>query len=201
MVLPSAPEDNIQATRGRARLAALGAPGFVERQAAAAFALGFTGADEQAADAPRPGITGEEMAAAAASELGTTSRGSSATRSHVLPWWPTSQQSAFHQSTRLVTGRSSLLVDPGAWANLIGANLVVKTAKSAKGHGHASHEEKMPQPLSIRGVGDGSPTCNWQVHLPIAAVAGSDGVVSQHTFAAPLAVSYTHLTLPTILRV
>ena len=55
-----------------------------------------------------------------------------------LPWWPAdyAESGIYHTSTQLPDGRLSLIVDPGAWTNLMGANLSRKFATQAVATGH-----------------------------------------------------------------
>ena len=47
----------------------------------------------------------------------------------LYPWWPDTY--AYHSMTNLPDGRLSIIVDPGAWTNLIGANLARKLVTRA----------------------------------------------------------------------
>ena len=64
---------------------------------------------------------------------------------NIWPWW------IFHQTTQL-KDRLSFIVDPGAWTNLIGANLARKLAARAMKFGYRPIEEPM-KTMHIQGVG------------------------------------------------
>ena len=62
----------------------------------------------------------------------------------------------------------SLLVDVGAWTNLIGSQLARAIAKKAQQHGMASTQKKLDRPMTVQGVGDGAPEYNWIATIPIS---------------------------------
>ena len=107
-----------------------------------------------------------------------------------FPWWPsstnaTASSAAYHSTTQLADGRLSLIVDPGAWTNLMGAKLARELTKRALRHGHTPAQEKMPVPLNVSGVGNGSQQCRFQVRCPIA-IPHSDGQARLHSLESPI---------------
>lgn len=79
-----------------------------------------------------------------------------------FPWWP-----IYHASTQL-DGHSSILVDPGAYTNLAGAEWAVKQAQLARSAGRQSYKTRMPQAMSIKGVGNGTQSCTDVSSIPIS---------------------------------
>ena len=94
-------------------------------------------------------------------------------------------------------GKCSVIVDSGAWTNLIGETLARKLAKKALAAGLHPKQNKMAQPLRIQGVGNGSQQCEWEMHCPIAVDQTGDGA-KKHTFTAPV-VQGTGKDLPGLL--
>ena len=84
-----------------------------------------------------------------------------------FPWWPV-ETGVYHAATQLPDGRLSLIVDPGAWTNLMGSTLARKLATKATANGHKPTQAKLDDPLKIRGVGNGSQACIWKMVCPIA---------------------------------
>ena len=86
----------------------------------------------------------------------------------------------FHQAGRLMAVRSedrppglvasqdSDLVDPGAYTNLAGAEWAVKQAQLARSAGRQSYKTRMPQAMSIKGVGNGTQSCTDVSSIPIS---------------------------------
>lgn len=83
-----------------------------------------------------------------------------------FPWWP-SDATAFHSETS-APGRQSIVVDPGAYTNLAGENWAVQQATIAREHGYQSTRTPMRNPLSIKGVGNGTQSCTHVCSMPIA---------------------------------
>jgi hypothetical protein len=83
-----------------------------------------------------------------------------------VPWWPAS--GTYHTSTQLTDGRLSVIVDPGAWTNLVGRTLARKAAERAIANGFKPQQKKMNQTLKVAGVGNGTQDCNWKIEVPIA---------------------------------
>ena len=67
-----------------------------------------------------------------------------------------------------VNGRLTMIVDIGAFINLMGANLARQIAIEGRKYGHYPTEVKLDRPLYIHGVGQGSQQCNWSVNVPAA---------------------------------
>ena len=119
-----------------------------------------------------------------------------------FPWWPTHPDTepgatteTYHTRTQL-PGRLSLLVDPGAWTNLIGADLARKLARRAKEAGHNVTQNRMSNPLNVAGVGSGHQTAKFEMATSIT-VPTTEGP-TLHKFEAPI-VEGTGATLPGIL--
>ena len=74
----------------------------------------------------------------------------------------------YHGNTRLPDGRHGLLVDPGAWSNLVGDSWAIEMAKKAMDSGFKPSQAKLDQPLNVAGVGNGINSAEWEVRLPIA---------------------------------
>ena len=118
-----------------------------------------------------------------------------------MPWWPTdgahpTEAFEYHAATQL-TGKCSVIVDSGAWTNLIGEKLARELAKKAIAAGMRPKQTKMDNPLSIQGVGNGSQKCDWEMHCPIAVPQVGDET-KRHTFTAPV-VQGTGKDLPGLL--
>ena len=90
-----------------------------------------------------------------------------------------------------------MIVDPGAWTNLMGANLAKQLAERAVKAGHTPVQERMQQPLSIQGVGNGYQKCSHELTTPIA-VPDQDGKVTVHSLTAPI-VEGTGADIPGLL--
>ena len=108
--------------------------------------------------------------------------GSEASVSSAFPWWPSDaivaggnfpDSLAYHATTQMPDGRISMIVDPGAWTNLIGAKLARKLTMRVLQAGLKPVQERMT-PMSIQGVGSGSQTCNWRINTPIAVTDKGD---------------------------
>ena len=86
-----------------------------------------------------------------------------------FPWWPEIkyEDEVFHSSTQL-EGHSSILVDPGAYTNLVGADWAAAQARIARDHGETSYKVRMEQPLNVKGVGNGSQQCTEMTSVPIS---------------------------------
>ena len=103
-----------------------------------------------------------------------------------MPWWPVdgahpNEVLEYHAATQ-VTGKCSVIVDSGAWTNLIGEKLARELAKKAIAAGMRPKQTKMDNPLSIQGVGNGSQTCDWEMHCPIAVPQVGEET-KRHTFS------------------
>ena len=90
----------------------------------------------------------------------------------------------YHSSTQLSNGRLGLLVDPGAWTNLVGIKWALEMGKRAMKAGHRPVQRRMDRPPKIHGVGEGSNRAEWEVTLPIA-ISEADGRAHLHQYQAP----------------
>ena len=61
-----------------------------------------------------------------------------------------------------------MIVDIGAFINILGADLARQLAVTGISHGHQPSQVKLARTLSIHGVGQGSQSCNWSVNVPAA---------------------------------
>ena len=98
--------------------------------------------------------------------------------------------------TQLPDGRLSIIVDPGAWTNLMGANLARALAQRAISAGHRPQQVKMDT-LNVQGVGNGQQSCNFKLQCPIA-VPHTDGKAHLHKISTPI-VEGTGADLPGLL--
>ena len=119
-----------------------------------------------------------------------------------FPWWPeislSGNGAVYHASTtRLTDGRHGLLIDPGAWSNLVGEKWAREVAVKAKNNGHQPSQKKMTQPFTVQGVGTGTNDAKWEVNLPIA-VSDEEGTTKLCEYHAPT-VSGEGSDLPALL--
>ena len=111
--------------------------------------------------------------------------------SWTAPWWPAPGTEAvpgapfFHAATKLADGRLSMIIDPGAYTNLMGETLAKELAERAVSAGHTPTQMPLPKPLSIQGVGNGYQKCSHQILAPIA-VPNGDGKATLHSLHAPI---------------
>ena len=110
-----------------------------------------------------------------------------------FPWWPaysppTSDVEPVYHKTIHDPMRSTLLVDPGAFTNLVGLRWVREMTAKAQEHGKAPTQRRLQQPMYVQGVGHGSQKCEWSVRMPISVPSIVDGVetVAPHFFEAPI---------------
>ena len=94
-------------------------------------------------------------------------------------------------------GRHSLLIDPGAWSNLVGEKSAIEMDLKAITAGHLSTEEKLTRPFKAKGIGLGTNTAEWEVTIPIA-VAEGDRNTLLHSYTA-LIVGESGSDLPALL--
>ena len=109
------------------------------------------------------------------------------TQASAYPWWPVGpvgEQSVFHANTILADGRTGLIIDTGAWANLSGETWAKSAAAVCRRNGYTPSQEKLAKPLAVQGVGHGSQQCTWQTIIP-AAVAHEDGKYSLTRYTSP----------------
>ena len=116
-------------------------------------------------------------------------------------YWPSlslgNVQAMYHMSTRLTDGRHGLLIDPGAWSNLVGERWVTEVAYKAQSNGYKPKQNKMEHPFEVQGVGTGTNEAKWEAQLPIA-VSDDNGVTRLHEYHAPT-VSGPGSELPALL--
>ena len=110
----------------------------------------------------------------------------------VMPWWPVPPSTGeemvapfYHAATQLPGGKLSMIVDIGAWTNLMGENLCRELSRRAITYGHKPVQDKVVGGLTIQGVGNGTQECRWQVTCPIA-VPYEDGQARLHKITAPI---------------
>ena len=86
-----------------------------------------------------------------------------------FPWWPEIryEERIYHSSTSL-PGHLSIVVDPGAYTNLAGEMWAKRQATAALENGRRSFRTTMRNPMSIKGVGNGSQGCSYTGTMPIA---------------------------------
>ena len=112
-----------------------------------------------------------------------------------LPWWP--MDIYCFQATCLTDGRLSIIIDPGAWTNLLGEKLAREMVKRAQQHGYKPSQHPLTKPLRIQGVGNGHQECTHALRIPIAVPDGQ-GRAFIHTLEAPI-VGGTGKDLPGLL--
>ena len=100
-------------------------------------------------------------------------------------------------STSLTDGRLSIIIDPGAWTNLLGEVLARLLVKRALQFGYKPTMHLLPKPLRIQGVGNGHQECTHALRIPIAVPDGK-GRAFIHTLEAPV-VGGTGKDLPGLL--
>ena len=111
-----------------------------------------------------------------------------------VPCWPAT--GAYHTSTQLTDGRLSIIVDPGAWTNLVAQVLARKVAQRALANGFEPRQAQMDQTLQVAGVGRGTQDCHWKMEVPIAIP--QDGKAKLHRLSSPI-VEGTGANLPGLL--
>ena len=119
-----------------------------------------------------------------------------------LPWWPAQDESTLarvynHSATQL-PGKLSVIVDSGAWTNLMGINVARALAQRAIERGFKPSQNKMTRPLKVQGVGNGEQQCQWQCVTPVA-VPHQDGSAGGGTFTAPVVQGGPGAQLPALL--
>lgn len=115
------------------------------------------------------------------------------------PWWPgedVAPAEAYHSIS--LPNRSGIIIDPGAYTNLIGENTARAFAKMALAQGHRPRQWKM-KPMYVQGVGEGQQKCEWTVSIPIACKLSIDGKrCCLNAFEAPV-VGGSGARLPALL--
>ncbi|CAE7258960.1 unnamed protein product [Symbiodinium natans] len=109
-----------------------------------------------------------------------------------FPWWPVPehccdppeavQATAYHSNVRLADGRVGLLVDPGSYGNLVGAQWLEEASRQMP---HLPSMTTRAQPLQVGGVGKGAQVCREDCRLPIA-MTRQDGSITTGTFSSPV---------------
>lgn len=79
----------------------------------------------------------------------------------------------------------SIIIDPGAWTDLIDETLARSLARHAIEAGHKPSQDQLVTPLRIQGVGHGHQDCEWQIACPIAMTTDA-GPAGLHQFSAPV---------------
>ena len=92
------------------------------------------------------------------------------TDAEAFPWWlmPQTDEDVYHASTQLEGSRTSIIVDPGAYTNLVGSNWAETQARLALSAGRKSYKTRLAAPMIIRGVGNGAQSCTDLTTIPIA---------------------------------
>jgi hypothetical protein len=80
--------------------------------------------------------------------------------------------------------KTAVLVDVGAVGNLAGDIWVKELAVKAQQSGRKPEQIKRARGLKVAGVGTGSQTCGYDVHLP-CAISTTDGGIVKGTFITP----------------
>jgi hypothetical protein len=95
--------------------------------------------------------------------------------SFMFPWFES--MSLFHAQVRC-KGFESLLIDVGAWGNLVGALWVKRVRTRAALFGHGCQFQKLQRVLSVEGVGQNANSTSDEVTMPICL---PDGDVCSYT--------------------
>ena len=103
---------------------------------------------------------------------------SSALRQFHFMWF---MPAAFHAQVRIAEGGPALLVDPGAYDNLVGSEWVEEAVQIAVKAGHGCAWQKLKNRLSVEGVGKDSNEATEEVTVPICLEDGETG-----TFTSPV---------------
>ena len=134
----------------------------------------------------RSGLNPNNPAESASNSLGSSwSQITRQDQQQFFTWWQCEINDAcYHGNTRLADGRQGLLIDPGAWNNLVGENWAQEMARKALMAGHKPQQNRMDRAMCVAGVGVGTNRAEWEVRLPIAL--GPIGApVTLHEFKAP----------------
>ena len=110
----------------------------------------------------------------------------------IFPWWPVpdhstvpnnqAQVTAYHSNVRLADGRVGLLVDPGSYGNLVGAQWLEEAV--SRMHVQPNFIPR-DSPLQVGGVGKGAQVCRDDCRMPIS-LTRQDGSVSAGSFTSPV---------------
>jgi len=79
--------------------------------------------------------------------------------------------------TKLPDGEPAALLDIGSWGNVSGDKAALHIAKAAHRAGRKTNQKKRDKPLSIRGVGHGTQTCDFDCTLPVAIPTKAGGTI------------------------
>ena len=105
-----------------------------------------------------------------------------------MPVWTVpsghAQAPVYHAATQLPAGRLSVIVDSGAWTNLIGEKLARSLAQKAVDNRQTPRQDKLANPIQIQGVGSGVQACQWEMTCPVAVPTGDGAML--HQFSAPI---------------
>ncbi|CAK8988411.1 unnamed protein product [Durusdinium trenchii] len=117
-----------------------------------------------------------------------------------FPWWPSEEDShakaVYHSIS--IPNRAGIIIDPGAYTNLIGEHTARSFAKMAIEHGYTPRQWRM-KPMFVQGVGEGQQKCEWTVSIPIACRLSVEGrVCCLNYFEAPV-VGGSGARLPALL--
>jgi len=123
---------------------------------------------------------------AAAPAVSRQSSYQSATSQFVAPWWPSGLNHLYLSATQLNTGEISVLVDPGAWTNLIGGRLARQLLQKAVNAGFKPDQWKLKEPLHVAGVGNGTQKAEWCVKFPIAIEDRERTTATSYFYEAPV---------------
>ena len=81
---------------------------------------------------------------------------------------------AFHAQVRIASG-DALLIDPGAYDNLVGSKFVERVGAIAQQAGQGMSWQKLKKQLEVEGVGKGADHTNDAVTMPICFEDGTSG--------------------------
>ena len=92
----------------------------------------------------------------------------------------------------------SIIVDPGAWTNLVGGRWARALAHRAEQYHQKCKQELMRKPLEVQGVGRGTQSAKWMAKMPIA-VLNKDGVAMPQIFEVPTLEGEDGADIPALL--
>ena len=96
----------------------------------------------------------------------------------------TTDQSSVPQ--RLQEGTPCLIVDTGAWSNVIGADAAKDLALRAMGAGIPVYQNRLSCPLSVSGIGSENMKSYYEASLPVRLQEANNGPKDVHTYEAPV---------------
>ena len=94
-------------------------------------------------------------------------------------------QRTFLSTSKMPSGKLSMIVDSGAFSNMIGEELAMTLEKRAQDVDLAPSRSDLLRPMTVSGVGNGTNQAIEQVTCPIA-VQTTAGKVELHTLRAPV---------------